>query len=282
MRAWLKSWLRDQVLWVETFAVFNLAFLSLDIYIAHSVNSFRRGAEYIPLCFSIISPVLLAGGIFARHRAKPKLWKVLGHVVGWSSLAIGLAGVLYHLESAFFQERTLKSLTYAAPFAAPLAYAGLGLLLIMNRLVPATSKEWSQWVMLFALGGFGGNFVLSLTDHAVNGFSRTPEWIPVVSSAFSVGFLIAPFVAAVNRRYLVLCTFVMLAQAFVGLLGFWFHLAANLTGPSASMLQNLIDGAPPFAPLLFPNLMILALIGIWTLDPARTSPNGGALSPHHE
>jgi hypothetical protein len=282
MRAWLKSRQRDYVLWVEIFALFNLAFLALDIYIAHSVNTFRRAAEYIPLCFSIISPPLLAGGIFARYRGKLKLWKVLGDVVGWSSLAIGLAGVLYHLESAFFQERTLKTLTYAAPFAAPLAYAGLGLLLIMNRMVPATSKEWAQWVLLLALGGFGGNFVLSLTDHAVNGFFRAPEWIPVVSSAFAIGFLIAPFVVAVNRRYLILCTFVMLAQAFVGLLGFWFHLAGNLRGPSASMLQNFIDGAPPFAPLLFPNLMVLALIGLWTLDPARTSANGGASGPYYE
>jgi hypothetical protein len=272
---------RDHVLWVEAFAVFNLAFLALDIYIAHSANSFRRGAEYIPLYFSIIAPPLLAGGIFARYRGKPKVWKVLGHVGGWSSLAIGLAGVLYHLESAFFQERTMKSLTYAAPFAAPLAYAGLGLLLIMNRMVAAASKEWAQWVLLLALGGFGGNFVLSLTDHAVNGFFRAPEWIPVISSAFAIGFLIAPFVVAVDRRYLIVCAFVMLAQALVGLLGFWFHLGANLRGPSASMLQNFIDGAPPFAPLLFPNLMVLALIALWTLDPARSSPNGGALSPDH-
>jgi hypothetical protein len=281
MRAWLKSWQRDHVLWVDTFATFNLAFLALDIYIAHSVNSFRRGAEYIPLCFSIIAPPLLAGGIFARYHGKPKLWQALGHIVGWSSVAIGLAGVLYHLESAFFQERTLKSLTYAAPFAAPLAYAGLGLLLVMNRLVPATSKEWARWVLLLALGGFGGNFVLSLSDHAVNGFFRAPEWIPVVSSAFAIGFLIAPFVVAVNRRYLIVCAFVMLAQASVGLLGFWFHLAANFRGHSASMFQNFIDGAPPFAPLLFPNLTVLALIALWALDPART-PMEACSAANHE
>lgn len=275
MSAWLRTWRQDQVLWVEAFAVFNLAFLVLDIYIAHAVNAFRHWAEYIPLYFSMIAPLLLVAGILARYRGKTDVWALLGHVVGWSSLAVGLTGVLFHLESAFFVQRTLKSLTYAAPFAAPLAYAGLGLLLIMNRMVSARSKEWAQWVLLLALGGFAGNFVLSLTDHAVNGFSRSSEWIPVISSAFAVGFLSACFLASVNRSYRILCALVMFLQALVGMLGFGFHLAANLKGPSKHTLQNFIDGAPPFAPLLFPNLMVLALIALWALEPARSPANGG-------
>lgn len=267
-----EAWRRDHVLWVEIFAVLNLAFLALDISLAHSVNSFRHPAEYIPLVFSIAAPPVMVAGIFARARGKTALWRWLGHLLGWSSLAIGLAGVLFHLESAFFLQRTVKSLTYAAPFAAPLAYAGLGLLLIMNRMVASATEEWAQWVLLLALGGFAGNFALSLTDHAVNGFFHSTEWIPVIASALAVGFLSALFLAPVNRGYLVICAFVMVGQALVGLLGFGFHLAANLRGPSANMLQNFIDGAPTFAPLLFPNLMVLALISLWALDPARSSP----------
>jgi hypothetical protein len=81
-----------------------------------------------------------------------------------------------HLDSRFFDERTIRSLTYAAPFAAPLAFTGLGLLLILNRLVAADSAEWAHWVLLLALGGFIGNFVFSLTDHAQNGFFNPVEW----------------------------------------------------------------------------------------------------------
>ena len=259
----------DPLVWVEAFVISNFAFLVLDIYMAHSVNAFRHWAEYIPLYFSIGAPIFLTAALFARGRDKAWPWILIGHVVGWGSLATGLAGVLFHLQSAFFLERTLKSLTYAAPFAAPLAYAGLGLLLILNRMIPSQSKEWAHWVLLFALGGFAGNFVLSLTDHAVNGFFYATEWLPVISSAFAVGFLIAPFFAPVNRRYFAVCAFVVLAQAVVGLLGFGFHVAANLKGPSTHMLQNFIDGAPPFAPLLLLNLMVLALIAMWALDAAH-------------
>jgi hypothetical protein len=48
-------------------------------------------------------------------------------------------------------------------------------------------------------------------------------------------------------------------------LGFTLHFLADLQGPSRSLFQNIINGAPPFAPLLLPNLVILALIGFWVI-----------------
>ena len=59
----------------------------------------------------------------------------------------------------------------------------------------------------------------------------------------------------------------MFAQAFVGVLGFWFHLQANLVEPGHTLYEKLVNGAPPMAPLLFPNLVGLALIGLWALTP---------------
>jgi hypothetical protein len=56
-------------------------------------------------------------------------------------------------------------------------------------------------------------------------------------------------------------------QALVGLLGFWFHLRANLIEPGSTLFERLVNGAPPMAPLLFPNLAALAWIGIWALIP---------------
>jgi len=153
---------------------------------------------------------------------------------------------------------------------APLSYAGIGLLLILDRSKVANEKEWAQWVILLALAGFVGNFGLSLADHAQNGFFRWPEWIPVISAAFAVGILLPPVAMEVNRNSLGLCSAVMVVQIGVGLLGFGHHIVANMAGPSASWVDNFLYGAPAFAPLLFANLALLALIGLWGM--ARSSP----------
>jgi hypothetical protein len=272
------SWFLSPWLWVEAFVLVNFAALTADIYLAHSVNAFHHWAEYIPLYFSMGAPVVLLLSLLALGRRKAPLWLDPGFLVGWAAVAIGLVGMIYHLDSHFFQERTLRSLVYSAPFAAPLAYAGLGLLLIMNRMVPADSREWGEWVTLLALGGFLGNFIFSLTDHAQNGFYDRTEWIPVVSSAFAVGFLLVPFLARVDRGFLGVCAAVLLVQALVGLLGFYYHLSADLRGPSRNLLDNIISGAPVMAPLLLPNLVLLALIGLWVLSrhlpEAAAAPDG--------
>lgn len=262
------AWIYDPQLWLELFATSNLAVLAGDIYLAHSVNQFRQPEEYIPLYFSLAAPLILLLGIVWKWVLNNELaWKWLGYFVAWAAVLVGLAGVIYHLDSSFFQDRTLKSLTYAAPFAAPLAYTGLGFLLLVNRMVNPQTIEWSRWVLILALGGFLGNFVLSLTDHAGNGFFSKTEWIPVVSSAFAVGFLVLPILQRVRPRFLDLCLLVLLVQAFVGILGFWLHFHANVFVPGHTLLDKFINGAPPMAPLLFPNLVGLALIGLWTLVP---------------
>ncbi len=256
-------WARPQI-WVEVFAILNIGFLTFDIYLAHSVNQFRNSAEYIPLLFSASAPVLLILALVVRYRW-PAVWKDLGYLVGWAAVIVGLTGVILHLESHFFYERTLRSLTYSAPFAAPLAYAGLGFLLIMNRMVDPETIEWAQWVLLLALGGFIGNFVFSLADHAENGFFNPFEWVPVIASAIAVGFLVVPLMVRVSRRYIDLCAAIMVLESLVGLWGFVLHASGNLSGPSIHPFENFIYGAPPMAPLLFPNLMILGIIALWQL-----------------
>jgi hypothetical protein len=259
------DWRRDPQLWVELFALFNCAGLVLDIFLAHSQNRFRHSAEYVPLVYSVAATALLAVLIALRPRA-PVVWRDVGHLIGWIAVGVGLAGVIFHLDSRFFYERTIRSLTYAAPFAAPLAYTGLGLLLIANRLVAPNSREWALWILLLALGGFIGNFVFSLTDHAQNGFFNPLEWAPVVSSALAISFLIVPFTTRVNVPFLKLCAAVLLLQAAIGVAGFVLHATADLRQPGGTLFEKVLAGAPPMAPLLFPNLVVLALIALWSLS----------------
>lgn len=268
------GWRADHQLWVELFVLFNFGGLIADIFLAHSQNHFNRASEYVPLYFSIAATLALASVVPLRDRM-PGVWRDVGHLGGWLAVIAGLAGVILHLDSRFFYERTIRSLTYAAPFATPLAYTGLGLLLIANRMVDARSREWPFWILLLALGGFVGNFVFSLSDHAQNGFFNTLEWLPVVTSALAIGFLVVVFVVDITRPYLRLCAAVLVVQAAVGVVGFVSHVAAIERQPAATWFEKILSGAPPMAPLLFPNLVVLAAIALWVLD------GGTAVSSDH-
>jgi hypothetical protein len=71
----------------------------------------------------------------------------------------------------------------------------------LNRMVQPETLEWTQGVLLLALGGFVGNFGFSLSDHAENGFFYPIEWVPVVASALAIGFLMVPLLMRVTDRY---------------------------------------------------------------------------------
>lgn len=247
---------------VEIFIIGNLAFLAVDVYVAHLTNAFERRPEWLPVIFSIAAPLLLIITFVRANR-----WT--GMIVGWLSLLVGIGGMLYHLQSHFFAEQTIRNLVYTAPFVAPLAYAGLGMLLILDRMVDADSVEWAQWILFLALGGFGGNLVLSLADHAQNGFYNRGEWVPVVAAAVACAFLLMLVIRPHDRVLWRWTAWVMAAQLLVGAIGFALHLRANLVRPAANLLDRFLYGAPIFAPLLFANLAILAGIGMAALRRAE-------------
>lgn len=262
-----KSWPRPIL--VELFAISNLAFLTFDVFIAHSVNAFHYPIERIPVGFGVAGAALLFGGLaidaFELRRATVR-WA--GYVVGWSAILVGVVGLFLHLRSTFFTEFTLKSLVYTAPFAAPLSFAGLGFLVLANRQVPRDSIAWGKWVLFLAWGGFVGNFALSLADHAQNGFFDRKEWIPVVASAFAVGFLLVALLRPLDDPLLVGTLLVLGAEVLVGVAGFFFHVRADLRSPGP-LTQKVLYGAPPFAPLLFADLAALAALALWDLRAKR-------------
>jgi hypothetical protein len=272
------KWWGRPLAWAELFAVSNLAFLAVDIALAHSANAFENPAEWIPVFFSaavtplLMFAMLLGGGpepsLAGQFAGRRRLARWLGLLAGWCSIAVGVAGLIWHLDSDFFQAMTLKNLVYTAPFSAPLAYTGLGLLLILNRMLDARTVDWARWVGLLAAGGFAGNFVLCLADHAQNGFFLWSEWTGVVAGAVAFGFLIAVVVVPDNRPLIGLCALIMLAQVVVALVGFVLHGWGNLGASSPSMTNRFVYGAPIFAPLLFADLALLAVLGLWAQSSA--------------
>ena len=184
--------------------------------------------------------------------------------------------MIFHLESGFFRERTLHDLVYAAPFAAPLAYIGVGLLVILSRVETPGSLVWSQWVMFLALGGFVGNFALSLTDHAQNGFYATAEWIPVAAAAVAIGFLgIATFRPG-DARFRKITGGVMAIELAVAIAGVVFHWVGIFETPGPDFAYRVVYGPPAFAPLLFANLALLAALGLWAAGRATPAAAGAS------
>ena len=247
---------------VEAFAVANLALLGFDVVLAHLINDFAHPAEWAPVGLSSLATLLLVPGLLRRdYRRGVQLW--IGMLVGGAAIALGIAGMFLHLESTFFARQSLANLVYTAPFAAPLGYAGVGFLLLLNRMEPMSSPSWGLWVIFLAMAGFVGALAVSLGDHAQNGFFEAAEWIPVVSAALAASFLLTVILRPEDRAFAKLCLALMGIQLIVAVLGFGLHLGADLAGVSDSIRDNLIFGAPVFAPLLFADLALLAAIGLW-------------------
>jgi len=91
----------------------------------------------------------------------------------------------------------------------------------------------------------------------------------LIVSAFwcAIGALVVPFITAVSRSYLALCAAVLAMEGLVGAVGFGLHAAAVARQPAPAWFDKILSGAPPMAPLLFPNLAALAGIALWTLRP---------------
>ena len=253
------KWFYNHALTLEIFVTANIAFLALDVFIAHSVNNFAHWGEWVPFLSAIVASLSL---LFALFTGEGRINRWVGLAVGWCSVGIGIWGMIFHLDSQFFADFTFKSLVYTAPFVAPLAFCGF---LLMNRMVHRESLEWRQWVVCMALGGFFGNFLLALCDHAQNGFFDPLEWIPIFTSAIAVGCLITALLQPIYPTFLKVCVVILIINGLVGLLGFYLHLAVDLQSPELSIRDKFIYGAAVFAPLLFTDLALLGMLGLWHL-----------------
>ncbi len=247
---------------VRLFVAANIGFLGVDILLAHLANDFARRMEWAPVVFSAVAtPFLLPG---ALGSTRPAL-RWIERLIAFSAIIVGVLGMIFHLESGFFEEQTLRDLVYSAPFVAPLSYVGVGLLLLLVHTDDAKTPGFGGWILFLALGGFVGNLGLSLLDHAQNGFFRATEWIPVVAASYGISFLVVA-VAKAKALPSVLARACVVAMAFeivVGVVGAVLHVEADLRSQMSTTRDRFVFGAPAFAPLLFANLALLAIIGLW-------------------
>lgn len=242
---------------LDIFIISNFAFLTLDIFYAHSINNFSHQGEWIPLYFSAFAAITLFFNSFFRRDKKI----YLSTTIGILSIVVGTLGIYYHMESQFFQNTSLKSLIYTAPLVAPLSYTALGLLIFVNLYVPSQGLHFGQWIVILSYIGFAGNFILSLLDHAQNGFFHMSEWIPVISAACILSFVPMGFYKEYYFKFKPVLKFILWLQIFVGVLGFFLHLYPILSSNEGSIIDRVLYGPPVLAPLLYCNLAVLMAFG---------------------
>ena len=93
-------------------------------------------------------------------------------------------------------------------------------------------------MVFLALGGFAGNFVLSLADHTQNGFFNHLEWVPVVAAAAGVGFLLVVVLRPRDAALRTATLWLLGAEVLIGIAGFALHVRADFTRPGRSLLTD--------------------------------------------
>jgi hypothetical protein len=276
---------RDQFMLLM--AAINLAFLGVDIYLAHDLDRTIKPFEWIPIVFAPVAAVLLliAGLLAIRNRP---LANSIATLVFFSCIGIGGLGSLFHLRYALLvdapagQQISTNVLIWAPPLLGPLTFiliAILGIsaawvedpidsgaltLLSNRRLNMPLSKTRAYFFMvaLFILA----TVVSSVLDHARTGFANPWLWLPTFAGVFAIAVTWAMGVLTrLERSDLYTYIFTMLLLVVVGLVGAWLHVNHNLTGQGAVISERFLRGAPFLAPLLFANMGALGIIVL--LDP---------------
>ncbi|MEO8398264.1 MAG: hypothetical protein ABI550_00465 [Ignavibacteriaceae bacterium] len=258
------------------FVGINLFFTGIDVALAHSINSFVPVYEWIPIYFS---PIGAMSCFVISFQPTPKKWSALIHislmVIG---ILVGIIGMAFHMNAVLNPLGRLSWawLVFGSPILAPLAFAGislLGLYGITEELpnqpgmlkVPgigifhAPISRDKHFLWLVGLG-FGASAVTSIIDHAQYGYNIY-KLIAIVFGLFATSVVLT---IALSKEWTKKDEFVyfwtMIVAIIIGVLGFGFHLSADLAGTGEISLERMLVFAPVLAPLLYGDLGMLGLI----------------------
>jgi hypothetical protein len=265
----------------------NLFFLSVDIYLAHSISGTIVPNEWIPIVFGVVGAVLLVvAGLIAL--ANRPLATLIATVTLLVSTAVGLLGAYFHLIRGILptgpagERVTLDLLVWAPPIFGPLMFSFVGLLGLSAAWIedPPDSGilvlwgnyrlqlPYSKTRAYFYIVGMGAlaTVLSSALDHARLNFADPWLWVPTLIGAF--GAVVAVVLGAIDKpRRADLVTYIvaMVLLILVGVIGALLHIQGNLTSEGQVVIERFIRGAPFLAPLLFANIGTLGIIAL--LDP---------------
>jgi len=265
---------RDQLLLI--FAAFNLAFLVVDVAIAHSINSFRPVYEWIPV-IAAWPGVATCLALAIQQQPSDRL-RLFHQAAMLLNIVVGVLGTVFHLRAVIPPTGgwAWAWIAFGAPVLAPLSFAGAalvglvaswsevpghpGFLNITGRLQIRAPLSRTQHLLWFVALGFAGAALMSFQDHGQYGYTLW-EWIPIATGFFATFVVIG---RAWNPRHHkpdeLTYLWTMILAIVVGIAGIAFHLSKDLADSGAVSLERMRAFAPIFAPGLFSDLGILGLI----------------------
>lgn len=253
----------------------NYLIVFVDVLIAHALNRFFPSYEWIPIIFSPIAALSAALLLI-----KPKLgWTMLLNIViNFSGIVTGILGFGFHLQGASAGNVvSFSGLTSGNPVFAPLAFVALGSIGLLTTLDDHPNSrtynmtQKTRWLLLATAFWFLATALVAYFDHARTGFTNLYTWIPFYMGTFAAIILLFQAYSNSERGLSILLGTTMFLSFTVGLLGFAFHLSADLAGRGSILWSRVFYQAPGLAPLLFCDL------GIWGalvfLDPLNEHPH---------
>lgn len=258
------------------FVGINLMFTGIDVVLAHSINQFIPVYEWIPVFFF---PFGALSCIYIAFQSEPKKWSSILHIaLMMIGVLVGIIGTAFHANAVLNPGGylTWAWVVFGSPILAPMAFAGISLL----GLYAITQEVDSQPGLLEVKGigvfkapisrdkhflwlvglGFAASTLTSIIDHAQYGYTFY-KLIAIIFGLFASSVVISLCFAKTWTKGDELVYFwTMLTAVVVGVLGFGFHLSADLAGTGALSLERILAFAPVLAPLLFSDLGLLGLL----------------------
>lgn len=254
----------------------NFFLVGIDVALAHAVNDFVPVYEWIPVFYA---PLGVISSLLVAVQSRPKKITAFLHIgLMLLGVVVGVLGTAFHGNAVLnpVQRLTWTWLVFGSPILAPLAFAGIALvgLYSITREVPeqpgmlqvpglgtfrAPISRDRHFLWLVGLG-FAGSALTSIIDHAQYGYT-VYKLIPIVFGLFATSVVIS---LAVSKRWTagdeLVYFWTMITAILVGILGFGFHLSADLAGTGQISLERILVFAPIMAPMLFSDLGLLGLI----------------------
>ncbi len=258
------------------FVGINLMFTGIDVALAHSINQFIPVYEWIPVFYF---PFGALSCIYIAFRNKPGRWSSYLHtILMLIGVLVGIVGTAFHANAVLNPggHLTWSWIVFGSPILAPLAFSGISLLGLYAMTEEVESQPGKLEIkgigifkapisrdrhFLWLVGlGFAASTLTSVIDHAQYGYTFY-KLIAIIFGLFASSVVISLCVSKNwSKGDETVYFWTMMAAVVVGVLGFGFHLSADLAGTGAFSLERILAFAPVLAPLLFCDLGLLGLL----------------------